>query len=69
MAIGGGVSANSGVREAVAEFCRRRNLKAWIPERRYTTDNAAMVAIAGAFKFREGQVSDLSLPPFARVEV
>lgn len=69
VAIGGGVSANSGVREAVAEFCRRRNLKAWIPERRYTTDNAAMVAIAGAFKFREGQVSDLSLPPFARVEV
>ncbi|MBD5283716.1 MAG: tRNA (adenosine(37)-N6)-threonylcarbamoyltransferase complex transferase subunit TsaD [Bacteroides sp.] len=69
VAIGGGVSANSGVREAVTEFCRRRNLKAWIPERRYTTDNAAMVAIAGAFKFREGQVSDLSLPPFARVEV
>ena len=69
VAIGGGVSANSGVREALAEFCRRRNLKAWIPERRYTTDNAAMVAIAGAFKFREGQVSDLSLPPFARVEV
>ena len=69
VAIGGGVSANSGVREAVTGFCRRRNLKAWIPERRYTTDNAAMVAIAGAFKFREGQVSDLSLPPFARVEV
>lgn len=69
VAIGGGVSANSGVREALAQFCRRRNLKAWIPERRYTTDNAAMVAIAGAFKFREGQVSDLSLPPFARVEV
>ncbi len=69
VAIGGGVSANSGVREAIAEFCRRRNLKAWIPERRFTTDNAAMVATAGAFKFHNGEFCDSSLPPFARVEV
>lgn len=69
IAIGGGVSANSGVRKAVAEFCERRGLKAWIPERRFTTDNAAMVAIAGLFKFRDGVYCDLSAPPFARVEV
>lgn len=69
VAIGGGVSANSGVRKAVAEFCERRGLKAWIPERRFTTDNAAMVAIAGLFKFRDGVYCDLSAPPFARVEV
>ena len=51
VAIGGGVSANSGVRDAISEFCKKRNIKAWIPERSFTTDNAAMVAIAGYFKY------------------
>ena len=50
VAIGGGVSANSGVRDAISEFCKKRNIKAWIPERSFTTDNAAMVASAGYFK-------------------
>lgn len=69
IAIGGGVSANSGVRAAVAEFCRRRNLKAWIPERVFTTDNAAMVATVGYLKYMEGVRCDLSLPPYSRVEI
>lgn len=69
VAIGGGVSANSGVRKAVAYFCERRKVKAWIPERTFTTDNAAMVAAAGYFKFNKKQFCDLSLPPFSRVTV
>lgn len=69
IAIGGGVSANSGVRNAVAEFCRRRGVRAWIPERAFTTDNAAMVAAAGYFKFLSNQFCDLSLPPYSRVTV
>lgn len=69
VAIGGGVSANSGVRKAVADFCERRKVKAWIPERTFTTDNAAMVAAAGYFKFNKKQFCDLSLPPFSRVTV
>lgn len=69
IAIGGGVSANSGVRKAVADFCAERDIEAWIPDRKFTTDNAAMVAMAGAFKYRAGDVSDISLPPFARVTV
>ena len=69
VAIGGGVSANSGVREAVADFCRRRGVTAWIPERAFTTDNAAMVAAAGYFKYLENQFCDLSLPPYSRVTV
>lgn len=69
VAIGGGVSANSGVRNAMEEFCQRRNLKAWIPKRAYTTDNAAMVAIAGYFKFQEGKFCSLDLPPYSKVEV
>ena len=50
VAIGGGVSANSGVRNAVAEYCSRRNIKAFIPKRSFTTDNAAMEAINGWIK-------------------
>lgn len=69
VAIGGGVSANSGVRNAVAGLCERLGVKAWIPPRKFTTDNAAMVAIAGYFKYINKDFSDLSLPPFARVTI
>lgn len=69
IAIGGGVSANSGVRDAVAAFCRRKGVRAWIPERAFTTDNAAMVAAAGYFKYLSNQFCDLSLPPYSRVTV
>lgn len=67
VAIGGGVSANSGVRTAVAEFCRRRGLNAFIPERAFTTDNAAMVAIAGYFKYKAGDFCRYDETPYARV--
>ncbi len=69
IAIGGGVSANSGVRMAIADLCRRRGMKAWIPPRAFTTDNAAMVAMAGHFKYVKKDFCDLSLPPFARLEI
>lgn len=69
VAIGGGVSANSGVRAAVSEFCARRGLKAFIPERAFTTDNAAMVAIAGYYKFLDGQFCHYDEVPYARVQV
>ena len=69
VAIGGGVSANSGVRAAVADFCRRKGLEAFIPERKFTTDNAAMVAVAGYFKYLDKQFCSYDATPFARVEV
>lgn len=69
VAIGGGVSANSGVRKAVAEFCGKRGLKAWIPERSFTTDNAAMVAMAGYFKYLKGDFCPLNKPPYARISI
>lgn len=69
LAIGGGVSANSGVRDAIQKFCDKRKIKAWIPERIFTTDNAAMVAAAGYFKYLSKQYCDLSLPPYSRVMV
>ncbi len=69
VAIGGGVSANSGVREAVAGLCERRGLMAFIPPRVFTTDNAAMVAVAGMFKYLDGDFCRYDLAPFARTVV
>ena len=69
VAIGGGVSANSGVREAVAQYCSRRGLKAFIPQRLFTTDNAAMVAMAGYFKYMQGDFCRYDSVPYARVQV
>jgi N6-L-threonylcarbamoyladenine synthase len=69
VAIGGGVSANSGVRNAVTEFCEKRGLTAFIPERAFTTDNAAMVAIAGYYKYLEQKFCAYNEVPFARVTV
>jgi N6-L-threonylcarbamoyladenine synthase len=69
VAIGGGVSANSGVRNAVAQFCEKRGLTAFIPERAFTTDNAAMVAIAGYYKYLDKQFCAYDEVPFARVTV
>lgn len=69
VAIGGGVSANSGIRAAIADYCNRRGLKAFIPERVFTTDNAAMVAIAGYFKYLDNQFCPYDAAPFARVGV
>lgn len=69
VAIGGGVSANSGVRAAVADYCARHGLEAFIPERKFTTDNAAMVAVAGYFKYRDGIFCPYDAAPYARVEI
>ncbi|MEZ3590101.1 MAG: tRNA (adenosine(37)-N6)-threonylcarbamoyltransferase complex transferase subunit TsaD [Muribaculaceae bacterium] len=69
VAIGGGVSANSGVRQAVADFCASRGLRAFIPPRTFTTDNAAMVAIAGYFKYLKQDFCPYEATPYARVSV
>ena len=69
LAIGGGVSANSGVRKAVADYCEAHGLEAFIPQRVFTTDNAAMVAIAGYFKYLDRQFCPYDAAPYARVEV
>ena len=69
VAIGGGVSANSGVRQAVADFCERRGITAFIPQRAFTTDNAAMVAIAGYYKYLDGLFCRLNEVPYARVSL
>ncbi len=69
VAIGGGVSANSGVRDAVADYCKRHNLTAFIPPRVFTTDNAAMVAIAAYYKYLDRDFCRYDEVPYARVQV
>ena len=69
VAIGGGVSANSGVRQAVEDYCHRRGLTAFIPPRVFTTDNAAMVAIAGYFRYLDRQFCLYDEVPFARTSI
>lgn len=66
VALGGGVSANSGLRNRVAEEGAKRGWDCFIPEFKFTTDNAAMIAITGLFKFRQGITSPLDAPPVSR---
>lgn len=63
VAIGGGVSANSGLRNALAELAERKGWIAHIPERFLTTDNAAMIAIAGYYKAQRGEYSSIDVAP------
>ncbi len=66
VAIGGGVSANSAVRAAVQAEADKRGWRCFIPKFEYTTDNAAMIAIAATFKYDDGIFSSLDATPFAR---
>jgi N6-L-threonylcarbamoyladenine synthase len=66
LAVGGGVSANKGLRKALHELALRKGLEIYIPDFSYTTDNAAMIAIAGYYKFGKGNFDDLSLLPQSR---
>ncbi|MBR0340022.1 MAG: tRNA (adenosine(37)-N6)-threonylcarbamoyltransferase complex transferase subunit TsaD, partial [Alistipes sp.] len=66
IAIGGGVAANSLLRERIAEEGRKRGWRTFIPERRFTTDNAAMIAVAGYYKYQREEFSTLDAAPVAR---
>jgi N6-L-threonylcarbamoyladenine synthase len=68
VAIAGGVSANSGLREAVAEAGHRRGWRTFIPELKFTTDNAAMIAISGYYRYKQGMITGLDVSPVARLE-
>jgi N6-L-threonylcarbamoyladenine synthase len=69
VAIAGGVSANSGLRKAIVEEGKKRNWQVFIPEFRFSTDNAAMIAITGYFKFLEGKFAKQEDAPFARIKI
>lgn len=69
VAVAGGVSANSGLRAAFEEHAEQYGWKIHIPKFEYTTDNAAMVAITGYYKYLEGEFTDKSVTPYARTSI
>ena len=66
--IAGGVSANSGLRNAFRELGKESGWKTFIPPFEYCTDNAAMIAITAYHKYMAGDLADLSVRPSARAE-
>lgn len=68
IAIAGGVSANSGLRNGIVEAGRRRGWRTFLPEFKFTTDNAAMIAMAGYYHYRKGEFASLEVSPVARLE-
>ena len=69
VAVAGGVSANSGLRAAFEEHAKQYGWKIHIPKFEYTTDNAAMVAITGYYKYLDGEFTDKSVTPYARTSI
>ncbi|MCF8224876.1 MAG: tRNA (adenosine(37)-N6)-threonylcarbamoyltransferase complex transferase subunit TsaD [Bacteroidales bacterium] len=67
IALAGGVSANSGLRREVGKRFSKDGYHVYIPEFRFTTDNAAMIAITGFFKYQLGQFTGQDVTPLARM--
>ncbi len=66
IAIAGGVSANSGLRKAIYEEEKKRGWQVFIPPFEYCTDNAAMIAVAGYYKYLKKDFSAQDVTPFTR---
>jgi N6-L-threonylcarbamoyladenine synthase len=64
--IAGGVSANSGLRNEMKKEAEKRRWKLFVPEFRFTTDNAAMIGITGYYKYLRGEFSSQDITPLAR---
>ena len=67
IAIAGGVSANSGLRNRLQEEGKKHNWRVFIPKFEYCTDNAAMIAITGKFLYENGRFADQSISAMARL--
>ena len=68
VAIAGGVSANSELRSKLSKYGIKKGLKTYIPPFQYTTDNAAMIGIAGYFNFLHGESAELSISASAKIQ-
>ncbi|HAN19701.1 MAG: tRNA (adenosine(37)-N6)-threonylcarbamoyltransferase complex transferase subunit TsaD [Bacteroidetes bacterium GWC2_33_15] len=66
IAIAGGVSANSGLRNAILESAKKYQWETFIPDFKYTTDNAAMIAITGYYKYLNKDFANQDIAPLAR---
>ncbi len=66
IALSGGVSANTALRQAYHDYARRYRWEVFIPKFGFTTDNAAMIGIVGYYKYKEGDFCSMDLPAFSR---
>lgn len=69
IAIGGGVSANSGIRQALKDGEKKFGWTTYVPKFEFTTDNAAMIAIVGHLKYLENEFADQSVAASARLKI
>lgn len=67
VAVAGGVSANTGLRNAFKEHAAKYGWTIYIPKFSYTTDNAAMIACVGTFKYRDHDYASIDLPAYSKV--
>lgn len=67
VAVAGGVSANTGLRNAFEDYGKRYGWNVFIPPFRFTTDNAGMIAIDGYYKYLDGDFCDINAPAYSRV--
>lgn len=67
VAVAGGVSANSGVRGAFQDYADKYGWDIFLPKFSYTTDNAAMIATAGMFKYMRGEFDGIDSVPYSRI--
>lgn len=67
IAIAGGVSANSGLRNGIVAEGEKRGWRTFLPEFKFTTDNAAMIAAAGYYRYLQGNFAPLDVSPIARL--
>lgn len=68
ISIGGGVAANSELRERITLEAEKQRWNLFLPHRKFTTDNAAMIGIVGYFKYLQKDFSDLNITPAARLK-
>ena len=69
VAVAGGVSANNGLRNAFREHADKYGWNIFIPKFSYTTDNAAMIAITGYFKYQNKDFCPMEAPAYSRVSL
>ncbi|QEC77787.1 tRNA (adenosine(37)-N6)-threonylcarbamoyltransferase complex transferase subunit TsaD [Mucilaginibacter ginsenosidivorax] len=67
LALAGGVSANTGLRLGLQALCEKNGWESFIPAMQYCTDNAAMIAIAGYYKYLKGEFAGQEIAPMARM--
>ncbi|WP_339707304.1 tRNA (adenosine(37)-N6)-threonylcarbamoyltransferase complex transferase subunit TsaD [Algoriphagus aquimarinus] len=69
VAIAGGVSANSGLRDTLTKLAKEKGWNLYVPKFEYCTDNAAMIAMAAHYKYLKGEFSSMDVTPLAKMKI